>query len=204
MRWYLQFRLSYADVAELVTERGVRVDEFRLEPGVRPAPRRGGAQLPACGRHMAIDGHGQVVDFYVSLERAAKDVVTSLRRAIEATSVVPDTVTTDCAAAYPLTLTAILPEVMHETGKAVQQRVDLGHQHLEGRLRGMRGLKTLARARLIYWGAQSACGPLRVRTDHGGGPVPAWPARTERLGHAGRRPTCIRNATDNHGRPWPT
>src|SRR5690349_15541889 len=26
MRWYLRFRLSYADVAELLAERGVRVD----------------------------------------------------------------------------------------------------------------------------------------------------------------------------------
>ena len=50
--------------------------------------------------------------------------------------------TTDQAAAYPPALAAVLPEVEHLTGKAVQQRIERDHQHLKGRLRVFRGCKT--------------------------------------------------------------
>ena len=61
---------------------------------------------------------------------------------------VPDEVTTDGAAAYPPALAAVLPGVLHETGKAVQQRIERDHQHLKGRLRPLRGFKTLTGARV--------------------------------------------------------
>ena len=53
------------------------------------------------------------------------------------------------AAAYPPALAAVLPGVLHETGKAVQQRIERDHQHLKGRLRPTRGCKTLAGARVL-------------------------------------------------------
>ncbi|HEY8601426.1 MAG TPA: DDE-type integrase/transposase/recombinase, partial [Thermomicrobiales bacterium] len=99
--------------------------------------------------YRAIDGRGQVVDVYVSQRRATADAATFFRRAIEATGVVPDAVTTDGAAAYPPALAAALPPVAHEVGKAVQQRIERDHQHLKGRLRPLRGFKTLAGARLL-------------------------------------------------------
>src|SRR6188472_1041871 len=49
-------------------------------------------------------------------------------------------------------LVAALPPVAHETGKAVQQRVERDHQHLKGRLRPTRGFKTLAGARTLCRG----------------------------------------------------
>jgi len=39
--------------------------------------------------------------------------------------------------------------VLYETGKAVQQRIERDHQHRKGRLRPMRGFKTLAGARTL-------------------------------------------------------
>ena len=71
------------------------------------------------------------------------------RRAVESTGVIPDEVATDGAATYPPALAAVLPPVAHETGKRVQQRIERDHQHLKGRLRPMRGFKTLAGARLV-------------------------------------------------------
>ena len=99
--------------------------------------------------YRAIDERGQVVDVYVSGQRAAEDAATFFRRAIEATGVAPTAVTTDCAAARPPALAAALPAAEHEMGKAVQQRVERDHQHLKGRLRGTRGFKTLAGARVL-------------------------------------------------------
>ena len=60
--------------------------------------------------------------------------------------------TTDGAATYPPALAAVLPGVLHETGKAVQQRIERDHQHLKGRLRPLRGFKTLAGARMLCRG----------------------------------------------------
>jgi hypothetical protein len=45
-----------------------------------------------------------------------------------------------------------LPPVLHETGKRVQQRIERDHQHLKGRLRPTRGLKTLIGARVLCRG----------------------------------------------------
>jgi putative transposase len=99
--------------------------------------------------YRAIDGRGQIVDVDVSAARAADDAVAFFRRAIEATGFVPDTVTTDCAAASPPALAAVLPDAGHEAGKAVQQRIERDHQHLQGRLCATRGFKTLAGARVL-------------------------------------------------------
>jgi IS6 family transposase len=171
VRWYLRFRLSHADVAELLTERGVhrrRVDGVRLSAGVRPAPaapdrateRAVGSRWSVdetytkiAGKpayvYRAIDGRGQVVDVYVSQRHATAVAAAFFCRAIEATGVAPEEVTTDGAAAYPPALAAAVPPVLHETGKAAQQRIERDHQHLNGRLRPTRGFKTLAGARVL-------------------------------------------------------
>ena len=84
----------------------------------------------------------------MTTRRAIEDAATFFRRAVEATGVIPDEVTTDGAAAYPPALAAALPPVAHETGKRVQQRIERDHQHLQGRLRPLRGFKMLAGARV--------------------------------------------------------
>lgn len=174
VRWYLRFRLSYADVAELLAERGVGVDASTIDDWVREfTPRYQDAARPyrhavgsswsvdetdtkVAGKpvyvYRAIDGRGQVVDVDVSERRAATDAAAFVRRAVEATGVVPNEITTDGAAAYPPALAAVLPGVLHETGKAVQQRIERDHQHLKGRLRPLRGFKTLAGARVLCAG----------------------------------------------------
>jgi len=171
VRWYLRFRLSYADVAELLAERGVRIDpstvydwvrEFAplYEDAARPFRRGVGGTwsvdetyATVAGTpvyvYRAIDGQGQVVDVYVSARRATADAAAFFRRAIEATGAIPDEVTTDGAATYPPALAMVLPGVLHEKGKRVQQRIERDHQHLKGRLRPMRGFKTLAGAQVF-------------------------------------------------------
>lgn len=214
VRWYLRYRLSYADVAELLAERGIGVDASTIYDWVRAfAPlyedaarffrRRVGASWSVDETYVkvaedwayvyrAIDEQGQVVDVYVSAERAAEDAAAFFRHAVEATGMVPDTVTTDCAAAYPPALAAVLPEARHETGKVVQQRIERDHQHLKGRLRGMRGFKTLAGARMLCQahaflrnlraGFYDLVGATSVAPPRHGPPVPcAWDALTAAL-----------------------
>ncbi len=113
VRWYLRFRLSYADVAELLAERGVGVDASTISDWVREfTPRYEEATRPCrhavgttwsvdetyatvAGKpayvYRAIDGQGQVVDVYVSARRAAADAATFFRCAVEATGAPLDT-----------------------------------------------------------------------------------------------------------------
>ncbi len=171
MRWYLRYRRSDADVAELLAERGVRiapssidawVQEFALlyEAAARASRRAVGERrsvdeidVKVAGAwayvYRALDEHGQVVDVDGSAARATADAAACFRRAIEATGVAPTAVTTDGAAAYPPALAAVLPGVLHETGKLLQQRIERDHQHRTGCVRGMRGFKTLAGARVL-------------------------------------------------------
>jgi IS6 family transposase len=171
VRWYLRYRLSFADVAELLAERGIRVDpssiytwvqefaplyeaaarSFRRVVGERWSVDETYVKVAGAWAYVyrALDAQGQIVDVYVSDNRAAEDAAAFFRRAIEATGVVPTEVTTDCAAAYPPALAAVLPDVLHETGKRPQQRIERDHQHLKGRVRGMRGFKTIAGARVL-------------------------------------------------------
>jgi len=174
VRWYLRYRLSDADVAELLAERGVRVGASTIDDCVheftplyhdaaRPFRHAVGSSwsvvetdTKVAGKpvyvYRAIDGRGQGVDVYVSERRAATDAATFFRRAVEAIGIIPNEVTTDAAAAYPPALAAVLPGVLHETGKAVQQRIERDHQHLKGRLRPFRGFKTLVGARVLCAG----------------------------------------------------
>lgn len=57
--------------------------------------------------------------------------------------------TTAGAAAYPPARETVLPTVGHETGQRGQQRLARDQQHLQGRLRGRRGFKTFAGARVV-------------------------------------------------------
>lgn len=186
-RWYLRYRLSYADVAELLAERGIDVNPSTIyawvrefaplyEAAARPFRRAVGDRWSVdetsirvagqwCYVYRAIDGQGQVVGVYVSAQRATDDAIAFFRRAIETTGVAPIAVTTDGAASYPPTLAVALPGGEHETGKSVQQRIERDHQHLKGRVRGMRGFKTLVGARW-YAGRMPSCATCAATSTH--------------------------------------
>ncbi len=171
VRRYLRYRLSHADVAEMLAERGVRVDPSRSYAWVQEFAPRYEAAARSCRRvvgerwrvdetdvrvagawayvYRALDEQGPIVDVYVSAARASTDAAAFLRRATATTGVPPTAVTTDGAAAYPPALAAVLPDVLHGTGKRPQQRIERDHQHLKGRVRGMRGFKTTAGARVL-------------------------------------------------------
>jgi transposase-like protein len=174
VRWYLRYRLSFADLAELLAERGVHVHRStnylwvqRFTPLYQEAARpyrhavRGiwhtdETYVKVAGEwryvYRAIDELGQVIDTYVSKHRDADAATTFFRQAVQSTDARPRKVTTDKAAAYPPALEAILPEAEHVTGKWEQQGIERDHQHLKGRIYGMRGFKTDATAQVVCSG----------------------------------------------------
>ncbi len=174
VRWYLRFRLPYADVAELLAERGVHVDPStifdwvqRFTPLYQEAARSHRRSVGQrwsidetyiriagrwCYAFRAIDEEGQVIDVYVSPTRDTAAATAFLTQAIESTEVTPTLATTDKAAIYPPALAAVLPEVKHIMGKLPQQRIERDHQHLKGRIRSMHGFQTRKCAQIICGG----------------------------------------------------
>jgi transposase-like protein len=174
VRWYLTYRLSYAEVAELLAERGVYLDAStvfdwvqRFTPLYQEAARhhrhrvRGKWSVDetyvkvagvSCYVFRAIDDLGQVIYVYVSPTRDTEAAIRFLGQAMESTGVRPETATTDEAAIYPPALQAVLPETRHRAGKAEQQGTERDHQHLKGRYRSMRGFKMLHCAQTVCAG----------------------------------------------------
>jgi len=123
VRWYLRFGLSYRDVEELLTERGVEVDHVTIYRWVlRFTPLLADAARPrrhAVGSrwwvdetyvkvarrwryvYRAVDQSGQVVDVFVSPRQDAKAARRFFRRAIGTTKITPVEVVTDHAPVYP-------------------------------------------------------------------------------------------------------
>jgi transposase-like protein len=160
---YLRFRLSYADLAELLAERGVVVDPSTVYDWVQtftprfieaarahraPVTRTWYVDetlLKIGGRwrsvFRAIDEDGQIVDVYLSDHRDAASARAFFAQALAATETRPVRVTSDKATCYPPALRAALPQVEHRTSKFLNNRLERDHQHLKGRVRPMRRVK---------------------------------------------------------------
>src|SRR5947207_4052023 len=174
VRWYVRYRLSYADVAEWLAERGVAVDRStiyrwvqRFLPLFQVAAR---AHRHAVGDrwrvdetycrvrgswaylYRAIDQAGQVVDVYFGARRNAAAARAFFARAIGAADIRPTRVTTDKAKCYPPALRAVLTGAEHRSSKYLNNGLERDHGHVKQRLRPMRGFKRAASADTVSRG----------------------------------------------------
>ena len=174
VRWYLRFGLSYRDVEELLTERGVEVDHvtvyrwvLRLTPLLADSAKRcrhavgdrwqvDETFVKVAGQwryvYRAIDQFGQVIDVFVAARRDAKAARRFFERAVGATKLTPLEVVTDQASAYPAVLEELLPAAWHRTDQYANNRVECDHGRLKSRLRPMRGLKQDRSASIVIAG----------------------------------------------------
>jgi transposase-like protein len=146
VRWDLRFGLSYRDVEELLTERGVEVDHVtiyrwvrRFTPllvdAARPCRHLVGNRwfvdetyVKVAGRwryvYRAVDQFGQVIDVFASPCRDVEAARRFFKQAIGVTKVTPAEVTTDHAPVYPSVLEELLPAVWHSTERYENNRVE--------------------------------------------------------------------------------
>jgi transposase-like protein len=173
VRWYLRYGLSYRDVEELLSERGVFVDHVTVYRWVqtftpefidaaRPARHATGDRwfvdetyVKVAGRwtylYRAVDQYGQVVDVLVSTRRDAAAARAFFDRALRL-GPSPSEVVTDRAPVYPRIVEELEPAARHVTERYANNVVEADHGRLKARLRPMRGLKRLAAARTISAG----------------------------------------------------
>jgi transposase, IS6 family len=174
VRWYLRFGLSYRDLEELLTERGVEVDHVTvyrwvqrftplLADAARPSRHSVGNRWQVDETYMKVAGHwryvyraidqfGQVIDIFVSSRRDTKAAHRFFVRAIGATKIAPAEVTTDQAPVYPAVLEDLLPAAWHRTDRYANNRVECDHGRLKARLGPMRGLKQDRNAGVVIAG----------------------------------------------------
>jgi transposase-like protein len=173
VRWYLRFGLSYRDVEELLTERGVEVDHvtiyrwvLRFTPllaeAARPCRHRVGDRWQVDETYVKVAGQwryvdrvvdqfGQVIDVFVSRCRDGKAAHRFFERALGATKSRRSR-SSPRAAMYPAVLEALLPATWHRTDRYANNRVECDHGRLKARLRPMRGFKQDRSARVIVMG----------------------------------------------------
>jgi transposase, IS6 family len=188
VRWYARYRLSYADVAEWLAERGFTVDRTAIYRWVqrflplfgeaarqhrRPVGKKWRVDETYCafrGRHAyiyrAIDEDGQVVDAFFSERRNAAAARAFFERAVAETDVTPERVTTDKAKCYPPALRLVLPWIEHRRSKYLNNGLERDHSHLKQRLYPKRGFKrgasadTLARGHALIRNLRGGCSIL--------------------------------------------
>jgi transposase-like protein len=174
IRWYIRYRLSYADVAEWLAERGIMVSRSTIYRWVQrflplfaedarshlwPVGEKWRVDETYCrlnGRwaycYRAIDQNGQVVDAYFSERRNAAAAQMFFERAIAQTHVTPQCIVTDRARCYPPALRVVLPSVEHRCSRYLNNALERDHGHLKQRLRPMRGFKHPASAETVVRG----------------------------------------------------
>jgi IS6 family transposase len=173
VRWYLRFGLSYRDVEELLTERGIEVDHVTvyrwvqrftrlLVDAARPCRHAVGNRwyvdetyVKVAGRwcyvYRAIDQYGQVIDVFVSTRRDLGAARRFLVAALDHHGV-PTEVVTDRAWTLLAVVAELIPAAFHDTSRYANNRIETDHGRLKARLRPMRGLKRDHTARVIVRG----------------------------------------------------
>lgn len=173
VRWYLRYGLSYRDLEELLTERGIEVDHvtlFRwvqrftpiLADAARPCRHSVGGhwfvdetyvKVSGTWRYVyrAVDQDGQVIDLSLSKKRDLKAAEAFFAGAIRSNGE-PAEVTTDRAHTLVRVVAELLPAALHDTTRYANNRVEADHGRLKARLRPMRGLKQDRTASVVIRG----------------------------------------------------
>jgi transposase, IS6 family len=175
VRWYCKYGISYRDLAEMMSERGVAVDPstiFRwvqryapeIEKRIRPyqGPRSGSWRVDETYVRVggnwkylirAVDKHGRLIAFMLSGRRNTNAAYRFLRKAIKAISTYPpSSITTDKLASYPRAILrlqneGLLPnDVVHRTSKYLNNILEADHGALKRVIRPTRGFQTMKTA----------------------------------------------------------
>ena len=171
VRWYCKYGISYRDLAEMMSERGVSVNPstiFRwvqrsapeIEKRIRlyQGPRSGSWRVDETYVRVggkwkylfrAVDKHGQLIAFMLSDRRNTNAAYRFLRKAIKTMSTYPpSSITTDKLASYPRAILRLQNEgllskdVEHRTSKYLNNILEADHGALKRVIRPTRGFQT--------------------------------------------------------------
>ena len=181
VRWYCKYGISYRDLAEMMQERGIKVDPstlFRwvqryapeIEKRIRPyqGSRSGSWRVDETyvrigGRwkylFRAVDKQGQFINSMLSDRRDTSAAYRFLRKALKTMSDhPPSSITTDKLASYPKAIRRLQDEgllsknVEHRTSKYLNNILEADHGALKRVIRPTRGFQRIKTARATLKG----------------------------------------------------
>jgi transposase-like protein len=200
VRWYCQYRLSLANVRDLLAERHLDVSARTILSWVHTfgplfarAVRRHAHPLGArwycdetyvrvAGRlaylYRAVDEAGQVVDVLLRAHRDLESARAFFRRAIGRCGSTPQEIVTDKHRAYPHAIREELPGAghvatgLHRLAGPTSTPVERSHAPIRDRLRPMRGLQGIATGQRVLEGVEAARAVRRGDVQRAGATAP--------------------------------
>ena len=94
----------------------------------------------------AVDQDGEVVDVYLQERRDARAAKRFFKRLLEVDGDEPRQIVTDKLKSYGVAYREVIPGVIHDTSRYVNNRAELSHQPTIVRERGMRRFKSAQQA----------------------------------------------------------
>src|SRR3954454_11434914 len=184
LRWYLRYSLTYRDLEEMMTERGLSVDhttiyrwvqryapilEKKCRAKLRPTNdswRVDETYIKVKGQWMylyrAVDSEGNTIDFYLSKTRDKKAAKRFFKKALRSFHVSkPRVITVDKNPAYPIAVEELRKEKNMPSGMQLRQKkylnniVEQDHRFIKKRVRSMLGLKSFRTATYILSGIEA-------------------------------------------------
>ncbi len=163
VRWYIRYRLSYSNLAEMLSERGIILTDETIRLWVKLlSPEITGAlrkwRKSKCGVswyidetyikvngqwkyvYRSIDRSGNLVDCMVSATRDMNVARRFFKRALKVTEIIPDRATTDGHNSYPNAIKKELGDsVIHRDNRYLNNYTEQSHRNLKQRYYAMRG-----------------------------------------------------------------
>jgi transposase-like protein len=183
-RWYLRFSLSYREVAELLTERGMHVDhstvwrwvqrygpelDLRQRPHLKPTNRSWRVdetyirvQGRWCHLYRAIDSDGATVEFFLSAFRDVEAAKSLFCRALRyGAHRQPRVINTDLAPTYPRAMAelkhngTLRRRCRHRSVQYLNNIVEQDHRAIKKRVNAKQGFRAFGAARRTIQGYEA-------------------------------------------------
>ncbi len=170
VRWYLRYKLSLSDIAELLLERNVNVSREAIRKWIQKfgpqisktlnkKRRKIGRRWHVDETYMKVDGvwkyiyravdeNMEPIDIYVSKNRDKKAAKRFFGKCVETTGVTPSSIRTDGHQGYDQAR-EIFPKARHHKVKCLNNKAESSHVPIKQRYRPMRGFKNIHAATIF-------------------------------------------------------
>jgi len=176
VRWYLRYKLSFADISELLLERVANVSRETIREWVQKFGPHIGKILDKKRRkignrwhvdetyvkvagiwkyvYRAVDGDMEVIDVYVSDHRDKKSARIFFKKCIKVTGETPESLKSDFHRGFDQ-VQDIFPDTRHHRVKCLNNKAESSHVPMKQRYRPMRGFKSIDAMRIFITSFES-------------------------------------------------
>ncbi|MBW8309110.1 MAG: IS6 family transposase [Candidatus Paracaedibacteraceae bacterium] len=192
LRWYLRYPISYRQLAEMINERGIKVDhttiyrwiqhyapefEKRIRWYARPSAwslRVDETYIKVKGQwkylYRAVDKYGRTVDFMLAHTRDLAAAKRFFKKMLKQCREMPSSITTDKHSSYHTTIEELKKEgrlderVKHRQVKYLNNIIEQDHRRIKRRTRPMLGFQSFKTANRTLKGIEAMAMMIKEQT----------------------------------------